>query len=220
MQNVQWKVHGSTYMTPPDAAITGSGTYTVGGEVAVQQQMEADLTVAGEPPAHFDSGRVAGGGGFPGQIDIEISKNGKVCLDTVIHVVAQAQPAGKICGGIAGIPCEKGEFCKYEIGQCCCDYQGICTTMPDGCIAQWDPVCGCDGNTYGNGCEADRAGVPIAHRGECCDPAKGCTPDSDGDGVPDATDDCRNRWNPGRRTPAESTAAFPTASATPVSAET
>ena len=102
MQNVQWKVHGSTYMTPPDAAITGSGTYTVGGEVAVQQQMEADLTVAGEPPAHFDSERVAGGGGFPGQIDIEISKNGKVCLDTVIHVVAQAQPAGKICGGIEG----------------------------------------------------------------------------------------------------------------------
>ena len=91
MVDVLWKAQGSGYSTPPDAAITGAGSYTVGGEFAVQQRMEAELQVADEPPAPFDSGLVVGGGGFPTEIDVEISKNGKVCFDTVMHVVAQAQ---------------------------------------------------------------------------------------------------------------------------------
>jgi hypothetical protein len=90
--DVRWKVEGAVYATPPGAEITGAGSYTVGGEFAVQQRMQAELQVADEPPAPFDSGWVAGGGGFPDQIDIEISKNGKFCFDTVMHVVAKAQP--------------------------------------------------------------------------------------------------------------------------------
>ena len=92
MRNVDWKVEGNAYATPPNAAIVGTGTYTIGGEFAIQQQMQADLTVANEPQAHFDSGRVVGGGGFPEAIDVEMSKKGKVCFDTVIHVVARALP--------------------------------------------------------------------------------------------------------------------------------
>jgi len=91
MQDVHWKVDGSTYATPPNAVITGSGTYRIGGEFAIQQQMQADLAIANEPPAHFDSGWIVGGSGFPDQIDVEISQNGKYCFDTVMHVVARAQ---------------------------------------------------------------------------------------------------------------------------------
>jgi len=110
MVDVHWEVSGTEYATPPDAPITGTGTYTVGGEFAVQQRLLAELQVANEPPAAFDSGLVAGGGGFPKQIDIEISRNGKYCFDTVMHVVAtEAQPAPEpgatvqLLAGIAGL---------------------------------------------------------------------------------------------------------------------
>ena len=149
--------------------INGHGFYRVGGEVAVQQQMALELVVGDGPRTHFDSGWGAGGGGFP-VVDVTMSMNNMVCYDRVLHVLAKPLD-GQTCGGFAGIPCEDpGEFCKFPEGACCCDHFGTCTPYANACPAIWDPVCGCDGVTYGNECEADRAGVSVNHRGPCREP--------------------------------------------------
>lgn len=68
--------------------------------------------------------------------------------------------------------CEDGFFCNFP-GRSC-KGRGSCEPRPEVCIQIFDPVCGCDGETYGNACEAHAAGVSIQHPGECEDkPMKG-----------------------------------------------
>jgi hypothetical protein len=85
VSNVRWVVtDATTYFT-----ITGSGTYKIGGEFALQHQLTLDLSLDGDPPLRFDSGLVVtGGSSFP-NIVIDIRRHaGAACIDTVIHVDA------------------------------------------------------------------------------------------------------------------------------------
>lgn len=76
---------------------------------------------------------------------------------------------GKACGsrGLGG--CNAGQFCQTTPAAICgrADAAGRCTYKPELCTEQYAPVCGCDGNTYGNACSAAGAGVSVDTIGPC-----------------------------------------------------
>lgn len=77
--------------------------------------------------------------------------------------------AAELCGGIAGLSCDEGEFCSMDTGACrdVADAAGLCKPKPDVCTLEFNPVCGCDGQTHANPCAAAAAGVSIASFGVC-----------------------------------------------------
>ena len=68
-----------------------------------------------------------------------------------------------------GLACADGELCVYARDAHCgaADQTGVCRPRPEVCAEIYAPVCGCDDRTYGNECDAHRAGVSVASDGEC-----------------------------------------------------
>lgn len=92
-----------------------------------------------------------------------IGREGDRCLEAKT-IIAFPPPPGDIrCRSEA--QCEVGQFCDKPDSTC--DGEGVCETTPRVCPLYFDPVCGCDGETYSNKCDANSNGTSVAHDGAC-----------------------------------------------------
>jgi len=94
------------------------------------------------------------------------------CYDIMGNGACAAPPA--VCIGGPTIcnnnqVCPSGLTCDYnQPGRCFASaVGGICIETPSACTRIYQPVCGCDGVTYGNDCDRRRARVQLDHGGEC-----------------------------------------------------
>ena len=98
-----------------------------------------------------------------GRSSVSVASNGACAGDSGSGIAE-----GKTCGtrGVTG-ECAAGLFCSFT-SQCgATDSGGKCMKKPELCPHLVAPVCGCDGQTYNNGCEAERKGVSVAAKAAC-----------------------------------------------------
>ena len=94
-----------------------------------------------------------------------------LALTIFIPAGANAAAEAQTCGGFFGQMCGQGQLCEFKPGTCGrFDMTGVCVKIPRFCPRITGPtirVCGCDGKTYINDCEREKAMVSLAHRGKC-----------------------------------------------------
>jgi hypothetical protein len=103
-----------------------------------------------------------------------LSFAGLLFVIAVCHAEAPSQEPytkgttkGMACGTLGTPkPCPDGQYCDLKnCGRA--DEGGFCKPKPTVCTRIFKPVCGCDGKTYGNACEAAAAGVSVEREEEC-----------------------------------------------------
>jgi hypothetical protein len=82
----------------------------------------------------------------------------------------------RYCGTRGAARCEAGEFCDFPDSAACgiADRPGVCRSIPTVCTREVAPVCGCDGETHTNRCNANARGVSVVSEGACASEPIAC----------------------------------------------
>jgi hypothetical protein len=84
-------------------------------------------------------------------------------VENEVDTSESALGSGRVCS--TNSDCSAGRYCRFVPGSC--GAPGKCTVRPSRCTMIYQPVCGCDGLTYGSSCVAAGAGVSIDHNSLC-----------------------------------------------------
>lgn len=93
-----------------------------------------------------------------------------VAVAAIVSGAQAVQAAGEAarCGGAARTRCDGALWCDPRPGRCASPHaRGRCVVVPQACTMIYQPVCGCDGNTYANDCVRRSSGVARKHDGAC-----------------------------------------------------
>jgi hypothetical protein len=101
----------------------------------------------------------------------------RLAIATFVIVLSVAQAStgraagpGEACN--AATTCNPPLLCQNPPGQCnVTDTKGTCEKVPAFCQKIHRQVCGCNGKTYANDCERQRARAQLDHTGACKKPS-------------------------------------------------
>ena len=128
----------------------------------------ADFEVTMQPPAEIPAGssetfEITYCPGGVGECSAEVLINNNDADENPYNFSIEGEGLPCICN--TNTDCGAEFYCKRPEGNC--DGEGVCTLIPEVCPDVYDPICGCDGLTYGNECEAAMEGMSVDYRGEC-----------------------------------------------------